>query len=52
MPTGKEHRAISDAALERDPDKACRLMELHIDRTGSDILAVMPHHSISVVSGN
>lgn len=50
-PTAQEHRDICAAALERDADKACRLMEAHIDRTGEDILVVMPKHAMSVVSG-
>lgn len=38
---GSEHRAISDAALSRDPKTACALLEAHIERTGRNILASM-----------
>lgn len=37
-----EHAAIAEAALARDADRACRLMEQHIELTGSKILAVLP----------
>jgi GntR family carbon starvation induced transcriptional regulator len=37
-----EHTAIADAALARDAGRACRLMEKHIETTGSNILAVLP----------
>jgi DNA-binding GntR family transcriptional regulator len=36
-----EHRAITEATLDRDADKACRLMERHIQRTGKNILRSM-----------
>lgn len=36
-----EHRAITDATLGRDADKACRLLERHIQRTGKNILRSM-----------
>ncbi len=36
-----EHRAIADATLARDVDKACRLLESHIERTGRNILQSM-----------
>lgn len=37
-----EHAAIAEAALARDADRACRLMEQHIELTGTKILAVLP----------
>ena len=37
----REHRLITDAALERDADTACRLLSDHIERTGRNILATM-----------
>jgi DNA-binding GntR family transcriptional regulator len=36
-----EHRAIADATLARDADKACRLLETHIQRTGRNIVKCM-----------
>lgn len=36
-----EHKAITEATLERDADKACRLLERHIQRTGKNILRSM-----------
>jgi GntR family carbon starvation induced transcriptional regulator len=36
---GEEHREIVDAVLARDADRACALLEEHIDRTGRNILA-------------
>jgi DNA-binding GntR family transcriptional regulator len=36
-----EHRAITEATLARDADKACRLLEAHIQRTGRNILRSM-----------
>ncbi len=36
-----EHRDIADATVARDADKACRLLERHIQRTGSNILRAM-----------
>jgi len=47
---GQEHRDIATAALERDATTALKLMERHIERTGADILVVMPHHALQVVS--
>lgn len=38
----KEHRAIAEAALARDVDRACGLLEEHIQRTGKNILKTMP----------
>lgn len=32
-----EHGAICDAALDRDADRACRLLREHIERTGDNI---------------
>ena len=37
----REHRLITDAALERDAEAACRLLSDHIERTGRNILATM-----------
>lgn len=37
----REHRLITDAALERDADTACRLLADHVERTGRNILATM-----------
>ena len=34
-----EHKHLTDAALARDADKACAIMEKHIARTGRNILA-------------
>jgi len=34
-----EHRRLTEAALARDADKACGIMETHIKRTGRNILA-------------
>ncbi len=34
-----EHKKLTDAALARDADKACALIETHIERTGRNILA-------------
>jgi len=34
-----EHKKLTDAALARDPDKACAVIETHIERTGRNILA-------------
>lgn len=34
-----EHRKLTEAALARDADKACAIMETHIARTGRNILA-------------
>jgi GntR family transcriptional regulator, carbon starvation induced regulator len=34
-----EHKELTDAALARDAVRACSLMERHIERTGSNILA-------------
>lgn len=34
-----EHRKLTEAALARDADKACGVMEIHIERTGRNILA-------------
>lgn len=34
-----EHRKLTEAALARDADKACSVMEIHIERTGRNILA-------------
>ncbi len=36
-----EHRAMAEATLARDADKACRLLETHIQRTGRNILKCM-----------
>jgi DNA-binding GntR family transcriptional regulator len=36
---GEEHREIVDAVLARGADRACRLLEEHIERTGRNILA-------------
>ncbi len=36
-----EHKQLTDAALARDADKACAIMERHIARTGKNILAVI-----------
>lgn len=36
-----EHRAIAEATLARDADKACRLLETHIQRTGRNIVKSM-----------
>ena len=34
----REHADICDAALERDAERACRILREHIERTGSNIL--------------
>jgi GntR family transcriptional regulator, carbon starvation induced regulator len=34
-----EHKKLTDAALARDADKACAMIEAHIERTGRNILA-------------
>ena len=34
-----EHRKLTEAALARDADKACSVIETHIERTGRNILA-------------
>ena len=34
-----EHKKLTDAALARDADKACEVMQSHIERTGRNILA-------------
>lgn len=36
-----EHRKLTDAALARDADKACSIIETHIERTGRNILAAI-----------
>lgn len=36
-----EHRAIVDATLARDAERACRLLQAHIERTGRNILRSM-----------
>ena len=36
-----EHKKITQAALDRNAEKACRLLETHISRTGRNILAAM-----------
>jgi DNA-binding GntR family transcriptional regulator len=33
-----EHRKITEAALAREADRACALIESHIERTGRNIL--------------
>ncbi|HEU5017118.1 MAG TPA: FCD domain-containing protein [Pseudolabrys sp.] len=38
----REHRALMDAALNRDADKACSLLKEHIDRTARYIVKSMP----------
>ena len=38
---GAEHRAITEATLARDANRACRLLEGHIERTGHNILQSM-----------
>jgi DNA-binding GntR family transcriptional regulator len=37
-----EHRAITSATLARDADRACDLLKSHIERTGRNILKLMP----------
>jgi GntR family transcriptional regulator, carbon starvation induced regulator len=37
-----EHRAITEATLARDADRACGLLTAHIERTGRNILRIMP----------
>ncbi len=37
-----EHRAITTATLARDADRACGLLQAHIERTGRNILRTMP----------
>lgn len=37
-----EHRKLTEAALARDADKACAVIETHIERTGRNILACIP----------
>lgn len=37
-----EHRAITSATLARDADRACALLKSHIERTGRNILRIMP----------
>ena len=34
-----EHKKLTEAALARDADKACSVIETHIERTGRNILA-------------
>lgn len=36
-----EHKKLTDAALARDADKACSIIETHIERTGRNILAAI-----------
>lgn len=36
-----EHRKLTDAALARDADRACAIIETHIERTGRNILAAI-----------
>lgn len=36
-----EHRAMVEATLARDADNACRLLAMHIERTGRNILGSM-----------
>lgn len=36
-----EHRAITEATLARDADRACELLKRHIERTGQNILRAM-----------
>lgn len=36
-----EHRAIAEATMARDADKACILLATHIERTGNNILCSM-----------
>ena len=37
-----EHRQITEATLARDAQLACKLLADHIERTGRNILAIMP----------
>jgi GntR family transcriptional regulator, carbon starvation induced regulator len=37
-----EHRAITEATLARDADRGCALLTAHIERTGRNILGIMP----------
>lgn len=37
-----EHRAITKATIARDADRACALLTSHIERTGYNILRIMP----------
>ena len=39
-----EHRALLEAAIARNADKACAIIEEHIGRTGRNILAVIREH--------
>ncbi|MGQ0511747.1 MAG: GntR family transcriptional regulator [Betaproteobacteria bacterium] len=36
-----EHRALTAAVMARKPDRACALLEKHIERTGRNVLASM-----------
>jgi DNA-binding GntR family transcriptional regulator len=36
-----EHKKLTDAALARDADKACSIIETHIERNGRNILAAI-----------
>jgi DNA-binding GntR family transcriptional regulator len=40
-----EHKAIMDAALDRRPDEACRLVATHFERTARNILAALDESS-------
>ena len=40
-----EHRRIMDAALERDADKATRLLQKHVERTASNVLVLLRQHT-------
>jgi GntR family carbon starvation induced transcriptional regulator len=37
-----EHAGICEAALERDSEKACALLRLHIERTGANVASSLP----------
>ncbi len=47
-----EHRAITEAALARDAQTACALLESHIERTGRNILGRMRKQLCVVVSNS
>ncbi|WP_233835817.1 GntR family transcriptional regulator [Paraburkholderia sp. ZP32-5] len=42
-----EHADICSAALDRDADKACALLEAHIERTGANVAKTLRERSVS-----
>lgn len=40
----QEHQALHDAALARDPERACQVLRAHIDRTSRTVLQMLRAH--------